>query len=348
VSTSATGGWAEPGVEDLGRGVFRIPLPLPNDALRAVNVYAISSDDGLLMVDAGWALDTSEALLASSLRSIGYRVEDVRRFLVTHCHRDHYTQAVAIRRRFGARVSLGAGEEPNLTEIATAVREQRHSGSIATTLRRAGAAKLAIHIDEIRASMEADDQINWEMPDQWLLDDEAVEAGPRTLRVIETPGHTRGHVVFHDAQAALLFAGDHVLPHITPSIGFEPSPVRWPLRDYLDSLRLVQSMPDAKLLPAHGPVAPSVHDRVAELLEHHDGRLSEAEKAVVAGAATAYDVAMALRWTRREHQLVDLDPMNQMLAISETAAHLDVLVLQNRLAVRTLDEGIDVYEASPA
>ena len=34
--------WTEPKVEDLGGGVHRIPLPLPLDGLKAVNVYAIT------------------------------------------------------------------------------------------------------------------------------------------------------------------------------------------------------------------------------------------------------------------------------------------------------------------
>ena len=49
-----------------------------------------------------------------------------------------------------------------------------------------------------------------------------IELKSRTLRVVPTPGHTQGHVVFTDSASGLLFAGDHVLPHITPSIGFEP------------------------------------------------------------------------------------------------------------------------------
>ena len=77
--------------------------------------------------------------------------------------------------------------------------------------------------------------------------------------MVATPGHTRGHVVFVDAAAELLFAGDHVLPHITPSIGFEAVPGPLPLGDYMDSLRLVRELPDRRLLPAHGPVSPSVH-----------------------------------------------------------------------------------------
>lgn len=68
-----------------------------------------------------------------------------------------------------------------------------------------------------------------------------------------TPGHTRGHFVHRDASAGVLFAGDHVLPHITPSIGFEPIRTTSPLRHHLASLALMREMPDTPLLPAHGP-----------------------------------------------------------------------------------------------
>src|SRR5581483_10198620 len=93
---------------------------------------------------------------------------------------------------------------------------------------------------------------DWEAPDEWLAPRQQIELTSRTLRVLPTPGHTQGHVVFTDEASGLLFAGDHVLPHITPSIGFEPVVARQPLRDYLDSLRLVRELPDLRLLPAHG------------------------------------------------------------------------------------------------
>ncbi|GAB3458598.1 hypothetical protein GCM10027436_64020 [Actinophytocola sediminis] len=159
-----------------------------------------------------------------------------------------------------------------------------------------------------------------------------------------TPGHTQGHVVFVDERAGVLFAGDHVLPHITPSIGFEPEPARLPLGDYLDSLKLLRSYPDLQLLPAHGPVAPSVHARVSELLAHHDERLDATEQAVRDGAGTAYEAALRLGWTRRQRRFVDLDLFNQTLAAGETAAHLDVLVVRGRLRSSTVD-GVVEYSA---
>ncbi|MBO0771844.1 MAG: MBL fold metallo-hydrolase, partial [Actinobacteria bacterium] len=192
------------------------------------------------------------------------------------------------------------------------------------------------------------DGASWEAPDQWLAHDQEIELRNRSLRVLATPGHTQGHVVFADLAAGLLFAGDHVLPHITPSIGFEPAESRQPLADYLGSLRLMQALPDLRLLPAHGPVAASVHARVDELLAHHAGRLDRSAAAVGGGPATAYQVATRLRWTRRERKLDELDPFNQMLAVTETRAHLELLVAQGRLAAEQDGEVTSYAPPAPA
>jgi hypothetical protein len=62
------------------------------------------------------------------------------------------------------------------------------------------------------------------------------------------------------------------------------------------------------------------------------GGLARCLAAVQAGAATAYQAAGFLRWTRRERRLAELDSFNQMLAVIETRAHLELLVAQGRLA----------------
>ena len=167
----------------------------------------------------------------------------------------------------------------------------------------------------------------------WLEGDQRVEVGARAIDAIHTPGHTQGHYVYADRAAGLLFAGDHVLPTITPSVGFEPAAVSSPLSDFLASLTKMRSLPDLRLLPAHGPIAPSVHARVDELLEHHEHRLALSLDAITGGARTAYEVAGDLPWTRHEHRFDTLDVFNGTLAALETLAHLDVLVSRG-LAVR--------------
>ena len=101
--------WAEPGVYPVATGVHRVPLPLPTDGLRAVNVYVLEAGDGLVLIDSGWALDVARKALATALASLGAELGDVRSFLVTHVHRDHYTLGLQLRREFGGSVSLGLG-----------------------------------------------------------------------------------------------------------------------------------------------------------------------------------------------------------------------------------------------
>jgi glyoxylase-like metal-dependent hydrolase (beta-lactamase superfamily II) len=333
--------WLEEGAFEVSPGVFRIPLPLPMDALRAVNVYAVVDGDGLVLVDGGWSLQESQDQLARSLAKIGFGLPDIREFLVTHIHRDHYTQAVAIRRLHGSRVSLGEGERPNLEEIIASRRRGHWNYSAFDRLQRAGAEDVAASM-RLAVQQEHVDPDS-ELPDTWLQGDTVVELDSRSLLVVETPGHTAGHVVFFDDAGKNLFAGDHILPHITPSIGLESVPTGMPLADYLSSLALVRELPDAKLFPAHGPVTGSAHARVDELLTHHEQRLAATAAAVGQGATTALEVAQILRWTRRERHLDELDLMNSAMAIAETLAHLDVLVARGDVQVAKGPDGVDRF-----
>ncbi|HEV7208015.1 MAG TPA: MBL fold metallo-hydrolase [Mycobacteriales bacterium] len=335
--------WTAPGVFEVAPGVHRIPLPLPNDGLRAVNVYAVHDGDRLVLIDSGWAIPQARQRLADALQGLGRSLADVSRFLITHVHRDHYTQAIGLRREFGSTVSLGAGERQSLAVIQAPGRPplepQLHQ------LRLYGAAGLAEQIAAGLAAHRGTDRSDWESPDDWLEPGVLTLAAGRTLAVIETPGHTRGHVVFHDVAAGLLFAGDHVLPTITPSIGFEPVLSPNPLGDFLAALAKVRALPDAVLLPAHGDVTGSVHARIDELVAHHGARLDQTIAALASGVDTAAAVAGELRWTRRLRTLSELDSFNQMLAVAETGAHLDLLLAQGRLT-RVVEEGCYRYRLS--
>jgi len=361
--------WVEEGAHQVATGVHRIPLPLPSDALRAVNVYAIEAVAGLVLIDSGWALANARDQLERSLGVIGAGLPDVRQFLVTHLHRDHYTQAIEVRRLFGTPVALGAQEKHSIDALLGT--QFRPLGAQLAVLHRAGAVQLARQLAELtgsgvpgeRGSANRDNEIvggehpplrpadtfaaalGYGAPDEWIGPGQVFDLGTRTLTAIPTPGHTRGHVVFADAEAGLLFAGDHVLPHITPSIAFEERPPTTPLADYLESLNVVRRLPDMRLLPAHGPVSPSTHARIDELADHHDNRLRAMAAVLSGGERSAHDVAVAIPWTSRQRKLADLDMMNQMLAICETVYHLDLLVAQSVAVARTGDDGVRHYSA---
>ncbi|MEU6419167.1 MBL fold metallo-hydrolase [Streptomyces spiralis] len=337
------GQWTDARVETVVPGVHRIALPLPNDGLRAVNVYALEEDDGVILIDGGWAVPESRKRLEEALAVVGHDLGEITDILVTHIHRDHYTQAVDLRRLVGARVHLGVGERRSLEMLG----ELRSNSAVSTLalLRRCGASELAERI-EARLDPDGFDASHWEAPDRWL-GSETLRFGRRSLRVVPTPGHTRGHVVYLDEAHGLLFSGDHVLPHITPSIGFELNAAALPLGDYLDSLRLMTRFPDTRLLPAHGPVSASVHTRVAQLQVHHQVRLDQTLAALGSTFRHAHAVARRLRWTRREMPFDDLNDFNRMLAVSETAAHLDVLAVRGKVVTSVVDSVV-FYTRTPA
>jgi glyoxylase-like metal-dependent hydrolase (beta-lactamase superfamily II) len=329
--------WADPAVEEVVSGIYRIPLPMPNDGLRAVNVYLLRGPDGVTLIDGGWWIPEAFDRLQDAFDQLEVKLDELASVLVTHFHRDHYTLGVQLRRLTGCDLALGIGERESVQAIIDGVTARQ---TFAPVMRRAGFVGL---IGELLSESDGDPGTLYELPSRWLRDGDVVAAASHELRALSTPGHTQGHLCFADATASVLFAGDHVLPHITPSIGFETVPSHLPLGDYLSSLAVIRSRPDTPLLPAHGPATGSVHARIDELLEHHAARLTRCGDAVATGSRTAFEVAQALTWTRHDRALDELDPFNQLLAVHETLAHLDVLVVQGRLRGRTVME-VDEFD----
>lgn len=333
--------WESPGAHRVTDKVYRIPLPLPIHGLRAVNVYAIVNGKTLVVIDSGMALVESERALETALGEIGYELGDVREFLVTHIHGDHFEQAIAMRSRFGSRVTLGEGERANLSYLADSSHNLRANDFAYMTY--LGAKKVVAQLDLEGYAPHAKAEF-YQEPDTWALDNSVIEIGEVTLTAINTPGHTRGHMVYFDPSAHLMFTGDHLLTQITPSIGFEPDRDKWALRSFLTSLRLLRQLPDVQILPAHGPVGESTHTRAFELILHHESRLEAIYSRVSEGAETAFDVAAELTWTRKERRFSDLDGFNQMLAVAEVQQHLYLLV-DRGLLVSSDQSGISQFAA---
>ena len=177
--------WTQPGVYEVVPGVHRIPLPLPNDGLRAVNVYAVTGPDGPTLVDSGWAIPVGLELLEKGLAELGSEFADITRFLITHMHRDHYSQAIHLRREFGTTVALGAEERWSLEAVS---RPGRMAAQEQVELLRAlGATEIA---EAMSGKKPHHDPAEWELPDEWLTGDQTIAANGRSLEVVETPGHT--------------------------------------------------------------------------------------------------------------------------------------------------------------
>ncbi|MFE6926052.1 MBL fold metallo-hydrolase [Nocardia sp. NPDC057663] len=334
--------WTEPGAHQVTQGIYRVPLPLPLDGLGTVNAYVLETAAGLVVIDPGWYGPATEAAMTSALRELGYSLDDITTCLATHHHWDHYSQAFAWRRTLGCELMVGSGERHSIQGFRVdAGRFPNHAQLLALS----GAPALAQELAAAPAPAE-EMGVPFGSPDRWLEHGDLFELSNGKIEVVSTPGHTRGHVVFHHAESGLLFSGDHILPHITPSVGFEWAPEAHPLRSYIASLELVRELPDAAVLPSHGPLTASGHGRIDELLVHHQRRLDEICDEVAAGSVTAYEVASALRWTRRDRRLDELPIDHQLSAVTEIHAHLDVLTMQGRVSYSDLSSSVRTYALS--
>ncbi|SNR82695.1 Glyoxylase, beta-lactamase superfamily II [Haloechinothrix alba] len=325
--------WTEPGAHPVVPGVHRIPIGLPFEGPAAVNCYVLEGPHGLVLIDPGWATSRTQATVDQGLRQLGYRLADVAVCVATHHHWDHYTQAYRWRTTLGTALYTGYGERHSIGEFGLERSRFPHHIDL---LVRCGAPDLARQVAN-QAFAEYERSVPYGPPDGWLHPGERIPVDGGELEVVGAPGHTRGHITLRHTARDVLFSGDHILPRITPSLGFEWAPEPQPLRSFLESLTAALAVPDTVLLPAHGPVLDSTHARVRELLQHHEERLELVCRQIRRGGGTAYDVARAVPWTRHECALDELELDHQMLAVTETGAHLEVLRLRGAVDVRVED-----------
>lgn len=326
--------WMEPGLYPIAEGVYRIALPLPLKDLSVVNSYLFVSGSDVILIDPGFASTETERLLTQALGQLGLSWEDVGRTISTHTHWDHYSQAVALRDKYKIPVSIGTEEHHTVDA------ESLNEGYFSRQLKRlhtCGAVLLAQEVEQLPAEPH-EIGVPFGIPDSYLKQDDRIALGDRELIIHETPGHTRGHVIIQDPANGLQVTGDHILPRITPSLGLELRPEAFPLTSFMSSLHGSLQLPDAVMLPAHGSVTGSVHARAKELLAHHQERLDAITNRVEAGSSTALEIAVDLRWTRRERTLDEMSPVHQMMAVLEVAAHLDTLTLEGLLRDQEIDQ----------
>jgi glyoxylase-like metal-dependent hydrolase (beta-lactamase superfamily II) len=162
---------------------------------------------------------------------------------------------------------------------------------------------------------------------------EVLEMGRHALRVEWTPGHSPGHVCLYEAAGGLLFAGDHILPDLSPNIGLHPQSTPDPLHDYLDGLRRMADRKPRLVLPAHGRPFNDVTGRVDALVSHHNRRLDQILEIVGRDEKSGWQVALEL-WGPRENLY------EKRLALQEGLAHLQALAVDGHVVKSVTPESV--------
>ena len=166
------------------------------------------------------------------------------------------------------------------------------------------------------------------MADEEIGDGATFSVGADTLRAIHTPGHRFDHHCYLLEQARILFAGDLVAGVGTVVI----APPEGDMQDYLDSLKRLQEIDIAEVVPAHGPI---IGDAQAKFAEYIDHRMMREQQVLQALEVLPRGVTIP---QMVEYIYTDVDPRLHPVAAWSLEAHL--LKLEHEgLAERLGDSG---------
>ncbi|MBB6170370.1 glyoxylase-like metal-dependent hydrolase (beta-lactamase superfamily II) [Nocardiopsis mwathae] len=322
-----------PPVEDLGSGIWSIPVPIPDNPLGYTLIYALESPSGPVLVDAGWEHEESWRALCSGLEHMGSSIADVRGVVITHFHPDHSGLAGRVRAASGAWIAMHQAD----IDLLGRIDDLRGGGQReleVSQLRLAGASAEEVDLwAQLDPRMEPP-----QPPDRPLADGELVDLPGRRLRVVWTPGHSPGHICLYLEDDGRLFTGDHLLPGITPHIGLFPfDDEHDPLSTFLESLGGLSDIGATQALPAHEHRFTAIGPRAAEIIAHHEEKLDLLAEALGSTPSTLWELAAALPWRR---PWSDMHALARRMAASETAAHLRTLERRRRAIRTTGSEGV--------
>ncbi|HEX6800473.1 MAG TPA: MBL fold metallo-hydrolase [Ktedonobacterales bacterium] len=328
------------GPERIAPDVWRIPLPLPF-ALRSMNAYLLgSAAEGWTLVDSGLGLAADEAALIAGLDAAGVVVEAIGNVVLTHAHPDHIGLSGWVAAASGAPVTMLEGEDQALLRVWDPDGDMEIWDALSAMYAAHGLTPEQVgNVRAITGRIRHVLRLPPHEAVRTVRDGETLRLGEHDYRVFWTPGHSDHHMVLL-RDDGLLLAGDHVLPHITPNIGWYPYNRPNPLQDYYESLAKVRDLPAALVLPGHGRPFADLASRADELRAHHEERATEVQ-AIVAAApdgagATAARVAQVLFGDRLRND------DDRRFALVECLAHLEHLRLEGQLA-RVERDGVVAY-----
>jgi glyoxylase-like metal-dependent hydrolase (beta-lactamase superfamily II) len=317
--------------EEILPDLYRINVPLPGSPLKATNSYIVKGTGRSLIIDTGWNREDCMVALVSGLEECGVDPKQAD-FFITHMHADH-SGLVSTLAGEGARIYFGQAD----AEIIRSSTPE-HWEKMIDFARKCGFPR-----EELEKAVGAhpgrrystDASLNFHV----LRDGNTISAGDYLFECIETPGHTPGHVCLYESSKRIFISGDHILFDITPNItlSFED---RNPLKEYLTSLDKVYDLDVELVLPGHRSMFRSQKERIRELKQHHQARLTEVVSILKGGNQNAFQVASQMTWDIGYKSWGLFPPAQKLFAFGEALAHLKYLEEEGEVVSGMEGQGI--------
>jgi len=211
----------------VGSGQMGMRMTHPLDC----NVYLIDGGAECALVDAGGGVDPDSII--AQVQSSGVEMESVRYLLLTHAHADHAAGARYFQEQWGMQVICAHEAVPWMED-----------GDVD---------KISLPGAKVAGIYPQDFQFPPCPIARGVGEGDIIRVGSLSLEVIETPGHSRGHVSFllEEVGQRALFSGDIIFPggKIALLNAWDTS-----LHDYSQTMAKLHARQIERLYPGDGPV----------------------------------------------------------------------------------------------
>ncbi len=316
--------------------VYVIRIPFVGDGLTEINCFVFKSGDESLVIDTGANTEEGRECLRAGLDEIGLGKKNA--VFLTHLHYDHS----------GLVGQVLNGDDPLYVSRVDDDLYRRGAGvDLITTEAYEAFQKEGLSEEEIEAfTREVFSPTLAEFTQYNTVpvgEGDKICVGDYTLEVMETAGHTPGHISLYERTSRIFFSGDLILFSISPFVTTFPDDVDG-FQIYIDNLGRVQDLAPLSLLYAHGSLKDNYRPRIEWLFRHHDQRLEEMKRIVEEDPEIrGIDIIKRTTWRGRHYTWEERPVMQRWSIVHEGTAMLRHLVRIAALATNEDDNGVRRY-----
>ena len=198
------------------------------------NPYLIIDPDGLTLIDTG--LPGNDKKILNYIVGMGRLPTDLKRIIITHSDMDHIGGLYPLKKSTGAH-TFASGIE------AKAIASGKPSRAIKSSLTMRRLLMSIVRLWMKPRPMQVDE----------ILKDGQVLPVLGGLRVVETVGHTPGHISLFASKSGVLFPGDSMVSDDKGLHGSRPA-VTWDTAKANESVRKQAALGARIVCPGHGPM----------------------------------------------------------------------------------------------
>lgn len=221
------------------------------EGLRGSNVYLLTSDKGLTLVDSGLTGEVNH--IVDQMQEQGFILSQLRTIVLTHAHGDHAGGVMFLASHSGAKVLAHRDEVSYIESTKTMPMASLPQRLINWLGERVIFRRLPCKVDRILENGDVIESLGG-------------------MKVIHTPGHTPGSICLYQPERQILFCGD-ALFNANPMTGkprfsLPPRMITVNNMQARDSVRKLSALPIQVLCFGHGePILGSVEEKIGSLLK---------------------------------------------------------------------------------